>query len=120
MHRNQVSDSGTDIPDGFREEIDSIAAASHSEPFQVLGPHWIQRDSMPVLAIRAFHPGATSAHILWRQGGAPSPAIRLHPNGLFEAVLPSQTPGLIPGQPISPLAYRVEFTFADGARVQNI
>ncbi len=117
MHTNQVSGGGNAIGDGFPEEIQSIAAATHSEPFQILGPHWIQRDGKQVLAIRAFRPGAHEMRIRWRRK-APYPGTRLHPDGFFEALLPTETPGLIPGQSVSPLAYTLEFTFAGGSRVE--
>ncbi len=117
MHTNEVSGGGT-IKDGFQEEIDSIAGATHSEPFQVLGPHWVERNGKPALAIRAYHPGAREVHVLWRRGAVPFAAKRIHPDGLFEAILLPEAPVLIPGQTVNPTAYGLEFTFVDGTRVQ--
>ena len=118
MHTNQVSDGSSEIRDSFLDEIESIASATHAEPFHVLGPHWVERNGKPALAIRAFHPRARDMRVLWRHSAAPYPAKRIHPDGLFESLLPAETPGLIPGQAVNPTAYRLEFTFADGTRTQ--
>jgi 1,4-alpha-glucan branching enzyme len=113
MQTNQLSDPNA-AKDRFQEDLYSIAAASHSEPFQILGPHWSNRAGKPLLAIRAFHPGATGLNVLWRHDSSSHASNRLHPDGMFETVLPLETPGLIPGQPVHPRAYRLEFTFANG------
>jgi len=118
MHTNQVSDGSSEIKDSFLDEIESIVSATHAEPFRVLGPHWVERNGKPALAVRAFHPGARDMRVLWRHSTAPYPSKRVHADGLFESLLPAETPRLIPGQAVSPTAYRLEFTFADGTRVQ--
>jgi 1,4-alpha-glucan branching enzyme len=118
MHTNQVSDGSKEIRDSFVEEIESVASATHAEPFRMLGPHWVERNGKPALAVRAFHPGARDMRVLWRHSTAPYSSTRIHSDGLFESLLPAETPGLIPGQTVSPIAYRLEFTFADGTRVQ--
>jgi 1,4-alpha-glucan branching enzyme len=119
MHINQEP-GGSETRDGFLEELDTIVAATHSEPFQVLGPHWVERNGKPVLAIRVLYPGAREVHVLWRHGPVPFPANRIHPDGLFEAILPTEAPGLIPGQSVHPSSYRLEITFADGTRVHKL
>src|SRR5580704_9263798 len=118
MHTNQAAGGGDTVGDGFREEIESLATATHSEPFQILGPHWIERDGKQALVIRAFRPGAREARIRWRRRPARFVATLIHPDGLFEALLPMETPGLIPGQPVSPSAYSLEFVFADGSQTE--
>src|SRR3984957_9524021 len=119
MHTNQLP-GDKEVKDSFLEELDSIAAATHSEPFRVLGPHWVERDGRPMLAVRAFHPGAREVHVFGPHRPLPYQASRIQPDGLFEALLPAEAPGLIPGQSVHPSAYRLEFTFADGARVQKL
>jgi 1,4-alpha-glucan branching enzyme len=118
MHTNQVSDGSSETRDTFLDEIESVAGATHAEPFRVLGPHWVERNGKSTLAVRAFHPGARDMRVLWRHRPTPYPAERIHPDGLFESLLPAETPGLIPGQAVSPTAYRLEFTFVDDTRVQ--
>jgi hypothetical protein len=49
------------IRDPFLRAIERIALAEDCDPFAILGPHWIERDSRPLLAIRAFRPGGLIA-----------------------------------------------------------
>ena len=44
--------------DPWKESVERIVRAEDSDPFQILGPHWIDRDGQRVLAIRVFRPGA--------------------------------------------------------------
>ena len=62
-------------------------------------------DGRPALAIRAFVPGATAARVV-APGVLPAPRemARLHPDGLFEAVVPERA---------EPFPYRLEV--ADGS-----
>jgi 1,4-alpha-glucan branching enzyme len=101
------------IHDPWTEAIERIVRAEDSDPFQILGPHWIDRAGRRVLAIRVFRPGAAEANILW-SNGATFPAARIAPEGLFEAVVDPDAGGLRRDEPVSPAAYRVQFRFADG------
>jgi len=62
--------------------LEAIAAARHSDPFSVLGPH-IERGR---LTIRACLPAAEAVTIT-RVGAAPVPMTRRHPAGVYEAAL---------------------------------
>ena len=49
------------VIDPFRDEVERIVLGKHSDPFQILGPHWIERGGQKVLAIRSLRPDATTA-----------------------------------------------------------
>ena len=102
----------------LQEEIESVVGAVHSDPFFFLGPHWAERDGKRVLAIRALRPGAREASVVWNASHAAYPAGQIHPDGLFEAVLPSDLPGLHEGEAIPPEAYRLRFRFAGGTTTE--
>jgi 1,4-alpha-glucan branching enzyme len=94
----------------LQNEIDQIARADHSDPFRVLGPHWIERDGKRRLAIRGFRPGAKEMHVVWSASGETLPAGQIHSAGLFEAVIPEPVQ-FEPGKAIPPEAYRLRFRF---------
>jgi 1,4-alpha-glucan branching enzyme len=68
-----------------QNELAAFLAASHSDPFRILGPHRVGND----LAIRVFRPDAENVDIV--TGASPGktiPAERLDRQGFFQAVLP--------------------------------
>jgi len=91
----------------------------HSDPFWVLGPHWIERDGQPLLVIRVFHPSAQAVNVQWIANDKSYPARRVHPEGVFEAGMPAGESGLRPGQAVAPKAYRLQFRSADGETVET-
>jgi 1,4-alpha-glucan branching enzyme len=107
------------IREGFLGEIDRIVRAEHSDPFQILGPHWIERDGKRSLAVRLFHPGATEASVVWNATQAAFPATNIDPGGLFEAILPPDLPQLREGEGPDPAAYRVRFGFGAGNTLES-
>jgi 1,4-alpha-glucan branching enzyme len=107
----------TSVRDRLRDDLDDIVRAQNSDPFHVLGPHWVERDGKPSLAIRFFRPGASEVSIIWVSGNAIYPAAQIYP-GVFEVVLPSGIPDLRAGEPVAPAAYRLRFRFADGIEVE--
>ena len=66
----------------LQEEIERLVRAEHPDPFHVLGPHWIDRQEGPVIAVRAFHPGAVDVSVI--ASGTHYPLSKIHPDGLFE------------------------------------
>jgi len=102
------------IREGFLGEIDRIVRAEHSDPFQVLGPHWIERDGKRMLVVRMFNPAATEASVIWNASRSEFPSAKIDPGGVFEAILPSDVLSLREGEGIAPAAYRVRFRFRDG------
>ncbi|HXW57539.1 MAG TPA: 1,4-alpha-glucan branching protein GlgB [Candidatus Cybelea sp.] len=105
------------VRDPWREALERIVRGEESDPFQVLGPHWIEREGKRVLAIRAFRPGASEASILWNAGTV-SPAASIRSEGLFEAVIPPDPVHLTGTEPVSPYAYRIQFRFPDGSTLE--
>jgi 1,4-alpha-glucan branching enzyme len=100
------------VRDPLQNEIENIVRAEHSDPFQVLGPHWTEREGSPSIVVRAFHPGGVAVAVL--ANGAEYPGTRIHPDGLFEVNLSPAILQARDDRPISPASYRLRFTFADG------
>jgi 1,4-alpha-glucan branching enzyme len=92
--------------------IDNIVRAELADPFQILGPHWTDRDGSSWVTIRAFHPGAVALSVL--ANGAEYPCTRIHPDGLFEATVSPSALNARPDRAFSPASYRLRFRFADG------
>ncbi|HET6201080.1 MAG TPA: 1,4-alpha-glucan branching protein GlgB [Candidatus Acidoferrales bacterium] len=104
-------------------EIDLLLRAEHSDPFHFLGPHPANLPGKPALAIRTLQPHATQVTILWGKSGEEYPATRVHPGGLYEAIIPLAgiSSGKSPGASsesytpdIAPTAYRLRITYPDG------
>ncbi|MEB2311295.1 MAG: 1,4-alpha-glucan branching protein GlgB [Sorangiineae bacterium] len=87
-----------------RFELERLARGGHHEPHRILGAHVARRDGVEGTVVRAFHPDAQAATL--QLGGEPHPMTPLG-EGVFEAFVPRRSP---------PLAYRLEFHFADGNR----
>jgi 1,4-alpha-glucan branching enzyme len=120
MNRTEKSSSVAKTADEqLRDEIESIVQAEHSNPFEVLGPHWVGRSRGRSLTIRAFRPGAQKAAVFWDANQTVYPATRIHPEGVFEAILPADTPDLREGGPFPPTAYRLQFRFAQDAQFET-
>ncbi len=69
-----------------KADVDAIVRGAHPDPFAVLGPHEVETG----LAIRAFRPRARSVELHTLSAAAkPQPLTRMHPEGLFEIVVPS-------------------------------
>ncbi|HEY5996393.1 MAG TPA: hypothetical protein VIU29_05190, partial [Candidatus Deferrimicrobiaceae bacterium] len=85
-------------------DIELLAEARHWDPFSVLGPH--PADGRGV-AIRVIYPPAAHVHVLTGSGGKTvrTAMTRIHPCGIFEAVVPGAA---------GPLRYRLEITNPDG------
>ncbi len=87
-------------------QIDALLAGHHSDPFALLGPHPVEG----YWAIRFFLPWAAEASISLSppaQGTMPAPAtvtgaIKLRPEGFFEATWPSSQSG-----PPAPADYKI-------------
>src|SRR2546425_552084 len=66
--------------------IRAIVEGEHGDPFAVLGPHRVQTPDGTAVAVRAIVPGAAAVRVL-PADAPPTSMVRLHPVGLFEAVL---------------------------------
>jgi 1,4-alpha-glucan branching enzyme len=78
------------------EAIKPVIHGYHENPFEVLGPHEIQDNGRRAIAVRAFLPDAQRAWVVDPQHGATSPMRRIHPAGLYEAIVDPQNSGFNP------------------------
>src|SRR5271165_1954679 len=98
----------------LQQAFELIARGEHSDPFSVLGPHWIEQDGKKSLAIRVFRPNAAEVTVLWGKKPEPYRAIRIHPDGVFEAQIPASGAGKSQNEAVAPGAYRLQIRFNDG------
>jgi len=59
----------------------------HENPFEVLGPHEVEQNGRRALAVRAYLPEAQRAWVFDPAHGVTRPMRRIHPAGLYEAVV---------------------------------
>jgi len=107
--------------DASQSEIERIVRAESSDPFQFLGPHWLDRGGKRVLAIRAYHPAASEMAVEWLGNSAGRhsaiAAEKIHAGGVFEAIVQSNASQLRDNQEIAATSYRLYFRFPDGNSV---
>jgi len=95
-------------------DIERIVRGVHSDPFAVLGPHWVEQGGKKSLLIRVFRPGAAEVTVLLDEKAEAHRAERVHPDGVFEARIPTSGAGKPQSEAIAPNRYRVQFRFSDG------
>jgi 1,4-alpha-glucan branching enzyme len=95
-------------------------SAEHSDPFGILGPHWIGEGDRKQLAIRVLQPRAAEVSIVPAGSKELHAAARIHPDGLFEALIPAPAlKAISPSGAISPMAYRLRMTFPSGGMLET-
>ncbi|HXQ27387.1 MAG TPA: 1,4-alpha-glucan branching protein GlgB [Candidatus Acidoferrales bacterium] len=120
MEKSEESSGAlTSEQDSLRDQVEDLIRGEHSDPFRILGPHWVQRDGKRSLCIRALRPGAREVVVLWGAGKTAVQAIQIHPDGFFEAHLPPGTPELRDGEPVRPSAYRLRYRFAGDVEIET-
>jgi 1,4-alpha-glucan branching enzyme len=76
------------------DEVYRVIFTDHYDPFRVLGPHIIEKDGSPAIAVRAFLPDSETVSVI-AQGGTHSqneyPMQQLHEEGFFEVVIPGKS-----------------------------
>ncbi|HET9804524.1 MAG TPA: 1,4-alpha-glucan branching protein GlgB [Candidatus Acidoferrum sp.] len=78
----------------FNEHIDALLGARLADPFSLLGPHPV-KDGW---AVRFFLPWADEANLAFQNSAKVTDAVKLRPEGFFEATWPSsQTTAPEPG-----------------------
>lgn len=97
-----------EVVDPFEVELNLLARGRHADSYQILGPHWVEREGRPALAIRAFLPRATQVSVIW--GTEPYPTTKIHPDGIFEAILPLEATREGSGSDVRPSSYRIRWT----------
>ncbi|MFY9732116.1 MAG: 1,4-alpha-glucan branching protein GlgB [Candidatus Acidiferrales bacterium] len=116
--RDSKSEAAVKPLDTSQSEIERIVRAESSDPFHFLGPHWLDRGGKRVLAIRAYHPAASEMAVEWL-GGSPQrhsaiAAEKIHPGGVFEAIVQNNVSQLRDNAEVAPASYRLYFRFPDG------
>ncbi len=71
------------------EEIEAIVTGNVGDPFALLGPHALSTEAGPATVVRAFLPWAQAVTLITHLG-AEHPMERVHPDGLYEVVVPEQ------------------------------
>ena len=116
--RDSKSEAAVKPLDTSQSEIERIVRAESSDPFQFLGPHWLDRGGKRVLAIRAYHPAASEMAVEWLRNSAglrsAIAAEKIHPGGVFEAIVQNNVSQLRDNQEIAATSYRLYFRFPDG------
>ena len=74
-------------------DIYALVHGFHGAPFNILGPHNIEVDGTPMLAVRAFRPQDTAASVKDATGRR-TPMLNWNNSGFFEALLPAQDTAL--------------------------
>ena len=69
------------------QSIGPVIYGYHENPFEILGPHEIEQNGRRALAVRAYLPEAQRAWVVDSAHGATRPMRRIHPAGLYEAVV---------------------------------
>jgi 1,4-alpha-glucan branching enzyme len=93
-----------------KEEMRQLVSGDHSDPHRILGAHPLEAPHNTFVVIRAFHPDAKTAEILF-DDGQPVPMRLVHPGGLFAASIPARP---------FPFLYRLRFGFHDGKSWEGI
>jgi 1,4-alpha-glucan branching enzyme len=119
MNEAEKSANNSTVNNPVLDELENVVRGEHSDPFQVLGPHREKRQGKSVLAIRALHPGALGVSIVSTATGAAQDAVKIHPNGLFEATISPSMLQLDESQAVPAPSYRVRFQFANGSVLEN-
>jgi len=69
-------------------EMDALAGGYHGAPYDLLGPHVVNREGKEVLAIRTFRPVDKAVSVLETETGKQTAMKLVHPAGLYEAIFP--------------------------------
>jgi 1,4-alpha-glucan branching enzyme len=97
------------------EAIGPVIHVYHENPFEVLGPHEIENGGRQALAVRAYLPEAQRAWVVDNAHGETQPMRRIHPAGLYEAVVEAH--GLLRDSHssiIAPRDYQLRVTYKSG------
>ncbi len=98
----------------FREGLDRLSRGELADPFWILGPHWSDRDGKRSLVVRNFSPEAVSVTFVSLADGTTAEAAKIHPNGIFETVVPDKIASALGDRTPPPNTYKLRFRYADG------
>src|SRR5580698_2825050 len=98
----------------LREGISRIVRGENSDPFWILGPHWVDANAKREIVVRAFSPSATSFHVIWMANGAKVEGKKVDDAGFFEATLPEAIAKPLGDKLPAASTYKLHFQYADG------
>jgi 1,4-alpha-glucan branching enzyme len=119
VKKEQQSEETKKPRDAIRDEIERLVRGRLSDPFELLGPHWIGPAGNRSLCIRVFRPGTVEAGVIWNDTGEQHAAKQIHPAGLFEAALPADPAHRREDEAIAPTSYRLRIRFPGAAVVES-
>jgi 1,4-alpha-glucan branching enzyme len=119
IEKEQKSADARKEQNAFRDELERLVHGQHSDPFQILGPHWTGAPSQRSLCIRVFRPGAAEVGIIWNGSREANPAKQIHPAGVFESKLASNSLHAPENEATAPKPYRLRIRFEDGRTIEN-
>jgi 1,4-alpha-glucan branching enzyme len=67
-------------------QLGQLIEGRHENPAALLGPHRIEYQGRPAMAVRTFIPDSQQAWLVDGAHGVPRPMRRLHPAGFYEAI----------------------------------
>ena len=73
------------------DNMGALMEGRHAQPFQILGPHEVVEGGRRALAVRAFLPDSQQAWVVDPAHQWTRPMRRIHPAGLYEAIVPRET-----------------------------
>jgi 1,4-alpha-glucan branching enzyme len=101
-----------EVVDPFEVELNLVSKGRHPDPFQILGPHWVEREGRPAVAVRSLSPRAVQLTVLW--GSQAFLSTRIHPDGIFESIVPLEATGTSSNGEIRPSSYTLRWTDGGG------
>ena len=88
--------------DPFQVEMESLIRGEFNDPHHILGPHYAGDAAKRQVVVRAFIPRSSRVSLILDSApGAPIPAERIHPAGIYAAALPGERE-----LPLAPNSYR--------------
>ena len=75
-------------------KLDSLGAlveCRHENPFELLGPHEVESGGRKAVSVRAYMPHSEQVWIAHQGHSGRQAMRRVHPSGLFEAVIPTES-----------------------------
>ena len=68
------------------DKMGTLIEGRIENPFEVLGPHPVEKSGRRALAVRAYLPESTQAWVIDPAHAMQQPMRRIHPSGIFEAI----------------------------------
>jgi 1,4-alpha-glucan branching enzyme len=119
-NEEKVTSSPVNSQETQLTDFDLLVRGEHSDPFAILGPHWITADGTRSLAIRVFRPNATEVTVIGTKNKASHVASLLNTEGLFETIIPAPAFGIAAGDVVPPTVYRLRIRFNDGNVLETL